>query len=168
MTFWAVPLADEGHAPRIAATLVSHRTLTKTSHTPMSTTAAKPATHTHIGDLHFDHHMWLNALRFYKDEIGIFEHRMEDIVKRNNKPDVMAELEHFQNQYIREREVIDVLRHDIKEHENFLEKESKEHPIAIEHRLFKDHAGLRDRFHTFEKLYAELKKEFYTWATRWM
>ena len=42
----------------------------------------------------------------------------------------MAELEHFQNQYIRQREVIDVLRHDIKQHENFLEKEAKEHPIG--------------------------------------
>jgi len=49
----------------------------------MSTTATKPVTHKHIGELHFDHRMWLNALRFYKDEIVIFEHRMEDIVKRN-------------------------------------------------------------------------------------
>lgn len=134
----------------------------------MSQTAAKPQTHKHIHELHFDHQMWLNALRFYKDEITIFDKRMEDIVRGNNKPEVLAELEHFQNRYIREREVIDELRHDIKEHENFLEKESKEHPVAIEHRLFKDHAGLRDRFETFEKLYAELKREFYAWATRWM
>ncbi|MBK8613803.1 MAG: hypothetical protein IPN85_09965 [Flavobacteriales bacterium] len=135
---------------------------------PMSTTATHAATHKHIGDLHFDHNMWLNALRFYKDEIGIFEHRMEDIVKRNTGSEAMAQLEHFQNQYIRQREVIDELRHDIKEHENFLEKESMERPIAIEHRLYKDHGGLRDRFETFEKLYAELKSEFYVWATKWM
>ncbi|MBL7963235.1 MAG: hypothetical protein JNM31_05240 [Flavobacteriales bacterium] len=131
-------------------------------------TATQAATHKHVGELHFEHLLWLNALRFYKDEIGIFERRMEEIVRRNSGQEVMAQLEHFQNQYIREREVIDELRHDIKEHENFLEKESKERPVALEHRLYKDHAGLRDRYETFEKLYRELKYEFYHWAAKWM
>lgn len=129
------------------------------------TTATAP-TRKYIADLHFDHMEWINSLKFYKDEIGIFEHRLEDIVRRNNKHEVMAELEHFQNQFIREREVIDELRHDIKAHENVLEKESKDHPVAIEHRYFTDHAGLRDRFQTFEKLYRELKAEFHQWLAK--
>jgi hypothetical protein len=144
----------------------SQRTQPNTS-TTMST-ATKPATHKYIGDLHFDHMEWINALRFYKEEIEILEHRLEDIVRRNNHGDVMAELEHFQNQFIREKEVIDELRHDIKQHENFLEKESKDHPVAIEHRYFGDHVGLRDRVHTFEKLYRELKSEFQQWLVKRM
>lgn len=131
----------------------------------MSTTAqAQPRLH--IGDLHFAHMEWLNALAFYKEELSIFERRLEDIVRRNSKAEVMAELEHFQNQFIREKEVIDELRHDIKQHENFLEKEAKDHPVAIDHRSFKDHAGLRDRFHTFEKLYKELKAEYQQWLAK--
>lgn len=117
----------------------------------------------HLLDLHSDHELWLNTLRFCKDEIGIFEKRLEDIAKRNTGRDVMAELEHFQNQYIREREVIDELRHDIKQHENYLQQYASEHPVAIDHVLFKDHAGLRDRVNTFEKLYHELKAEFMRW-----
>ncbi|MBK9273977.1 MAG: hypothetical protein IPM49_05470 [Flavobacteriales bacterium] len=132
------------------------------------TTATKAQTHKHIGDLHFEHQVWLNRLRFYKDEIGIFEKRLEEVVTRNTTSEVLAQVEHFQNQYIREREVIDELRHDIKEHENFLEKESVERPVAIEHRLYKDHAGLRDRMETFEKLYRELKDEFQHWLMKWM
>ena len=126
----------------------------------MSTVAEKRV---HLIDLHSDHELWLNTLRFCKDEIGIFEKRLEDIAKRNTGRDVMAELEHFQNQYIREREVIDELRHDIKQHENYLQKYASEHPVAIDHVLFKDHAGLRDRVNTFEKLYHELKNEFMRW-----
>lgn len=133
----------------------------------MSTTATAPAKK-HINDLHFDHQEWLNRLRFYKDEIAIFEKRLEDIVRRNTTQEVMAELEHFQNQYIREREVIDELRHDIKQHENFLERESKERPTAIDHRLFADHAGLRDRMETFERLYGELKHELHRWLVKRM
>ncbi|WKZ67557.1 MAG: hypothetical protein QY325_06430 [Flavobacteriales bacterium] len=132
------------------------------------TTATQTAKHANFADLHFDHMEWINALKFYKDEVGIFEHRLEDIVRRNNKTEVLAELEHFQNQFIREKEVIDVLRHDIKEHENFLEKESKENPVAIDHRHYHDHAGLRDRFQTFEKLYRELKGEFHQWLAKRM
>ena len=135
----------------------------------MSTaTTTSKATHKYIGDLHFDLQTWLNALRFYRDEIMIFEHRMEEIARRNNGSEVMAELEHFQNQYIREREVIDELRHDLKQHENLLEKEAKDHPIAVEHRYFSDHGDLRDRMMTFEKLYKELKEDFVRWLAKWM
>ena len=117
----------------------------------------------HMADLHSDHQLWLNTLRFCKDEIGIFDKRMEDIARRNTGREVMAELEHFQNRYIRERQVIDELRHDIKQHENHLEKFAMDHPVASDHVLFTDHQGLRDRIQTFEKLYHELKVEFMRW-----
>ena len=77
----------------------------------MNTTTEKKV---HITDLHNDHELWLNKLAFCKEEISILEHRMEEIAKRNTGYEVMAELEHFQNQYIRQREVIDELRHELK------------------------------------------------------
>ncbi len=124
--------------------------------------------HVHIADLHNDHKLWLNSLSFYKEEITILEHRMEEIAQRNTGTDVMAELEHFQNQYIRQREVIDELRHELKQHENQLEKEVREHPIAVDHRLFADHTEHREEMATFEKLYRELKHEFTQWLTKRM
>jgi len=133
----------------------------------MSTTAAKQPTK-HIDELHFEHRVWLNNLKFCKEEITIFEHRLEELVQRNTGKELLAELEHFQNQYIREKEVIDELRHDIKQHENFLEKESVEKPVAIDHRAFGDHAELRDRMETFERLYDELKQEFRRWLVKVM
>jgi hypothetical protein len=131
-------------------------------------TATKAPAHKYIGDLHHEHMMWLNTLQFRKEETAILERRMEEIVRRNNQPDVMAELEHFQNQFIRQHEVIDELRHDVKAHENELEKEAMDHPVAIDHRHFADHDGLRDRMEIFEKIYMELKNEFYRWASKWM
>jgi len=130
--------------------------------------SAKPPLHKYIGDLHYEHMMWLNSLQFRKEETTILEHRMEDIVRRNNQPDVMAELEHFQNQFIRQKEVIDELRHDIKAHENILEQEAKQNPVAIDHRHFTDHSELRERVEMFEKIYMELKNDFYRWVSKWM
>ncbi len=122
----------------------------------------------HIGDLHNDHKLWLNTLDFCKQEIGILEHRMEENAQRNTQGEVLAELEHFQNQYIRQREVIDELRHELKQHENALEKEVRDHPVAVEHRLFHDHTTHREAMATFEKLYRELKTEFQHWLAKRM
>ena len=126
----------------------------------MTTTKEKKV---HIADLHNDHKLWLNTLDFCKDEIAILERRMEEIAARNTVSEVLAELEHFQNQYIRQREVIDEMRHELKQHENALEKEVRDHPIAVEHRLFNDHGAHRDAMATFEKIYRELKDEFMRW-----
>ena len=86
----------------------------------------------HISDLHFELNLWLNEFKFYKDEIQIFNHRLEEIVSKNTGMEVMSEVEHFQNQYIRQSEVIDVLRHEVKQHENMLENEVKKLNLKIE------------------------------------
>ncbi len=122
----------------------------------------------HIGDLHFELNLWLNEFKFYKDEIAIFNHRLEDIVSRNTAMEVMREVEHFQNQYIRQIEVVDELRHEVKQHENALEKEAKDNPVAIDHVLFEDHTELRDQVDQFKKIYGDLKTEFMSFLSKWM
>ena len=122
----------------------------------------------YIGDLHFELNLWINELKFYKDEIKIFNSRLEEIVSKNTRDELLRELEHFQNQYIRQNEVIDELRHELKQHENILEKESKEHPIAVEHRYFDDHIELRDQVVQFKKIYSELKSEYMIFLSKWI
>ena len=122
----------------------------------------------HMSDLHFELNLWLNELKFYKDEIKIFNRRLEDIVSRNTSQEVMQELEHFQNQYIRQIEVIDELRHEVKQHENILEKEVLDNPVAVDHRYFEDHTELRDQADQFKKIYQELKVEFMGFLTKSM
>lgn len=121
-----------------------------------------------IGELYFELRLWLNEFQFYKDEVKIFNHRLEDIVKSNTGIEVMKEVEHFQNQYIRQMEVIDELRHDIKQHENVIEKESIDHPVAFDHRYFEDHSDLRDQVDQFKKIYFDLRKDFMRFLSKRM
>lgn len=114
-------------------------------------------------ELHGEHSQWLSTLQFAKDELAVLEHRLAEIVQRNNKQEVMAQVEHFQNQFIREHEVVDELRHAVNEHDQFLQKEATERPDTITHRRFGDHTELRDRMATFDKLFAELRAEFQRW-----
>jgi hypothetical protein len=116
-----------------------------------------------IGELHEEHVEWTSTLSFAKDELSVFERRLAEVTERNTKPEVLAQVEHFQNQFIRQHEVIDELRHAVNEHEQFLRKEATERPDTITHRRFGDHAVLRDQMATFEKLLKELKDEFQLW-----
>ena len=70
-----------------------------------------------VETLHFEHTLWSNELSFVEDELKIFEKRLEKLVNNLTDRDMMARLEHFQNQFIRQKEVLDQLRHDIKVHE---------------------------------------------------
>ena len=122
----------------------------------------------HLQDLHFELNLWINELKFFKDEIKIFNHRLEEIVRANTHQEVLQELEHFQNQYIRQDEVIDELRHEIKQHENILERDAISNPVAVDHRSYEDHAELRDQVDQFKKIYYELKDEFMNFLRKWM
>lgn len=122
----------------------------------------------YMADLHFEHDMWTNALNFYKEELKIFENRLGEVSAKNSDIDVKAQVEHFQNQFIREAEVIDTLIHDIKMHEEELVKYAKEHPVAIDHVYFENHTGLEDRMKTFNKLWKELRNEFMKFLSKWM
>jgi len=122
----------------------------------------------HLGVLHFEHEKWVKQLEFYKDELKTYNNRLEDIAVRFSGREVLAKLEMYQNKFIRENEVIDILIHDINGHEGILARSVIENPVASDHRLFDDHSGLRDRMETFLKIYNELKPEFMRYLTKYM
>ena len=44
----------------------------------------------------------------------------------------------------------------------------KERPVAVDHRLFTDHTGMREEMDTFESIYGELKRELMRWLAKRM
>lgn len=131
----------------------------------MATTAAPKK---HIDELHFEHKVWINNMKFYLDELVIFENRLSELIQRNTKTEVTAQIEHFQNQFIRQREVAQQLISKCNDHEKFLVNQATEHPIAIDHVLFADHTKLRDEVTIYDKIYRELKTEFMSFLAKWM
>jgi hypothetical protein len=115
---------------------------------------------TDVQSLHFEHKLWDNELKFFADEIAIFEHRLEEMVKRHDNGEVLARLEQFQNKFIRQRAVLEEIMHDIKIHEQTITGLLKAGFSTPDHKV-KDHTFLRDRMDSFRKLYLELKTEFY-------
>ncbi len=120
----------------------------------------------YLSDLHFHHTLWLNELKFWEEELKIFTKRLEEVIVKWTDTEIKAHLEHFQNQFIRHKEVIDILKHDVRSFEKQLANYAEEHPIAIDHVYFKDHTMLRDSMETQQNLFGELKKEFYDYIKK--
>jgi len=122
----------------------------------------------HIEALHFEHEVWKKRMEFYKIELKFFTERLEEIVSRYTDQEVLKGIEHFQNQFILQRDVLDVFVHDIKMHEQELVDEVNSNPVAVDHRLLEDHPEKRAGYMTFIKLYDELKLEFMDFLSKWM
>ncbi len=114
----------------------------------------------YISDLHFEHKLWISELMFWQDEIGTFKHRLEELVERFEDNDVLARVEKYQNQFIRHKEVIDTLKHDINTAEHKLVKYAENHPEAVNQVYLEDQEPLRERMETQRKMYGELKSNF--------
>ena len=121
-----------------------------------------------INELHEDHMIWLNKLAFYKDEILIMQNRIAEIAKKNTSKEVLAFVEHFQNQLIVQKEQIDILNHDIKDHESFLEYKANKNRASIDEKKFGDHTAHRNNIENFEKIFNDLRKELIAFLSKWM
>jgi hypothetical protein len=115
-----------------------------------------------------DHQEWIKAIDFYEDDLDLLEGRLVEIVKKNNVHDAMAGVEHFQNQFIVQRNNIDELRHSIREHDGWVAGEAKEHAGRMDSRHNGEHAQLKDQVDSFGKIFNELRHEFNIFLAKWM
>lgn len=122
-----------------------------------------------IHSLHMEYQLWTRELIFYKEEIRIFEDHLATLLCRNNKNGVPQRVEHFQNQFILQKEVIDFLKHDLIVSERQLAKMALElSGEGIDNIKMDNHGKLRERMSTFRKIYREIKNEFRRFEMQWM
>ena len=121
-----------------------------------------------LDELHKEHKRWIDELEFAKDEIKTFKNRLSEVVSKNTKTDVLAPAEHFQNQFIRQLEVIDELEHDVNAEQHKLVVKARENNVAVDHTTFSENDKLVDRMQMFTKLFKELKDEYNTYLAKVM
>jgi|CXWL01.1.fsa_nt_gi predicted nucleic acid-binding Zn-ribbon protein len=107
-----------------------------------------------------DHLKWLKSIEFYESELDMLEERLLEIVKKNNSHEVMAEVEHFQNQFIVQRDNIRDLKHSIRKHDGNVSEDVQKYDGQIGAALVSQHDQLKGLFESFEKVVNELRHEF--------
>lgn len=115
-----------------------------------------------------DHQEWIKGLSFYEDDIDSLEGRLVEIVKKNNVREAMAGVEHFQNQFIVQRNNIDELRHSVNEHAGMVAVEAQAHAGKMEARHSGEHDKLKEQVQDFEKIFNELRHEYNLFLAKWM
>lgn len=121
-----------------------------------------------LTEQHVAYREWLNRLAFYKDELKIMQNRIAEIAERNTKTDVLAQVEHFQNMLIIQKNQIDRLRHDIDKQEEELVSLALKNPVASDHRRVEFHPEQKQKIELFEKIFNELRHELIHWLTKVM
>lgn len=121
-----------------------------------------------IYDLHSELIEWSNKLKFYKDEIGIMKGRLEEVASKNTDKELLKQVEHFQNQFIVQRNNVDEISHEVKMNEEKLIGEIKSNPVAVDRRKLADHSKERDLVNGFEKNFNAIRTEFKEFAAKWM
>lgn len=111
-------------------------------------------------DLHKAHKTWQEELAFYADDLTILKNRLSEVSIQNTAQEIKKSVEQFQNQFVIQKEQIDILNHDIQISEDAIQENIKENPVASDHRKMAEKTDLTDRMKTFKKLFVEMKDSF--------
>ena len=118
--------------------------------------------------MHFEHRQWQSELAFWEDELKSFNNRLSELVTRWTKKEVLKDLEHYQNEFIVHGGVIDDMLEDIEKHENSIAGSAKSGKESMNVALVKEHLEFRKRIETQRQIYADLKKDFFKFLSKYM
>ena len=121
-----------------------------------------------IFNQHEENTDWMNRLDFYKAEIDILKNLLGEVAEKNTAEDVQKQVEHYQNQFIVQRNNIDILAHNIQLNEDKLQKEIVSNPVAVDHRKMEYHQTEKEFIDFFETNFNEVRHDFKVFAAKWM
>ncbi|MCL7763003.1 hypothetical protein MPF19_06195 [Polaribacter sp. Z014] len=119
-------------------------------------------------NMHFEHINWKRELAFWEDELKSFNRRLSELVSRWTDKDVLAKLEHFQNEFVLHEAVIEDLQEIIEEHETRIAAQSKTNKDALDTQLAKKHVEFRNKMENQRHIYTQLKKGFFRFLEEYM
>ena len=103
-----------------------------------------------------EHKEWQGKINFYRAEIDRMKTDLASAVMTYRNHYNMPNVEHYQNQFILQRDILDIMRHDFKQHENKIEAHSS-NPVT---NLAAAHQSEREKLGSFERYFKELRNEF--------
>ncbi|MFI5155932.1 MAG: hypothetical protein ACHQEM_07085 [Chitinophagales bacterium] len=111
---------------------------------------------------------WKHELTSSKHEIRHFERHLENLSSKNLPKELLAQVEHFQNSFICQKEVIDKLRHDLPDSRHKVEyvfnsKVRQENDASAD-----AHSLLGERMDIFRRIYGEVKDDFKKFEEAWV
>ncbi|MFN8246299.1 MAG: hypothetical protein U0T56_07960 [Ferruginibacter sp.] len=109
---------------------------------------------------------WRSAMELFMQELQGYNQRLNDVAGKNNKDVVLKQVEHFQNQFIVQKDNIQTMQHEIKIQEQNIAEDVRRDKILDETDIIGNQSFLREKVHTTEKIFVALKHDFYSFLAR--
>jgi hypothetical protein len=106
-----------------------------------------------------EHIKWLEYIDHTKNELKEMQERLTTLVPTFSSK-MLSGVEQFQNRFIRQAEVTDILRHNIKAHENDIERMMRLSLDYLQLRVASDHVVLKGQYQRYVELFVELEQDF--------
>jgi chromosome segregation ATPase len=113
----------------------------------------------HLNQMHSEHAEWQSKIQELKAQLKKCNDQLAEMVMAKPDAELLAQIEHFQNQFTIQREVLDIMRHDFKQHENAIEAHQRGELNMVE-KLNELHIKSKDRLKEYNRIFSELKDEF--------
>ncbi|MBS1687715.1 MAG: hypothetical protein JSS96_03260 [Bacteroidetes bacterium] len=113
------------------------------------------------GYLKNERETWLRTLDYIQQENVFLKNHLADIIKNDIKPEMLEQVEYFQNQFINKDAVIALLRYDIA-NQNKLSENGTEHNGDFV-KLQAKQGKLRGDMEKMEREFSRLKFQFNTY-----
>jgi len=120
-----------------------------------------------IDQFHEELQSWKHELSSFKQEIRHFEHNLERMSSKSLPRELLAQVEHFQNSFICQKEVIDRLRHELPDSRHKVEHIFRSLNAISERDGMRNHDVLRDKMDMFRRIYDEVREDFRRFETEW-
>lgn len=112
-----------------------------------------------LNQMHSEHAEWQSRIKELKSQIQKCNDQLADMVMAKPDSELMAQIEHFQNQFTIQREVLDIMRHDFKQHENAIEAHQRGEMNQVE-KLNELHIKSKERLDEYNRIFSDLKNDF--------
>lgn len=112
-----------------------------------------------LNQMHSEHAQWQSKIKELKSQLLKCNDQLAEMVMAKPDTELLALIEHFQNQFTIQREVLDIMRHDFKQHENAIEAHQREEMNQLE-KLNEFHIKSKERLDEYDRIFSELKDEF--------
>ena len=109
---------------------------------------------------------WSGNIDFYLSDLDILEKRLVEVAGKNTKPAILASVEHFQNQFITQRETLQILGHSVHKQKTKLQEEIRDNIRINNLDLVDGQQLLRESVQLSEKIFLELKHSFYRFLAK--
>ena len=118
-------------------------------------------TRTTFTQAHLDNMLWINELKFFREELNIYQTHFEEMVSRNTSLQSSDEAAFFTNQFARFADMADLLQKDLIIAEKNMAVYARSNQTAdLEEVIVADHFQLKNRVNAFKEDYQDIKNKY--------